>query len=168
MKPQHLPLILCLFFSIFGCTKDKSDFIDFESIICITINQFVIDVFQIEGGKFYNVAPSGFLTTIDSSYLSKQTSLFSPGDIDYIFKQNRTEKFYRLDNCLKNKKLLSPKDPTLGVYSISVPLFTINNEIVIISFSYYCDGLCGFGGTYVYKKENEIWQKKITLTEWIS
>jgi hypothetical protein len=56
----------------------------------------------------------------------------------------------------------------LGVYSISVPLFTINNEIVIISFSYYCDGLCGFGGTFVYKKENGTWQKKLTLKEWIS
>jgi hypothetical protein len=168
MKPQYLTIILCSFFTIFSCKKDNSDFITPESILCNTINQFVNDVFQTDGGKFYNIARSSFLRVTDSTYLSGQTSLFSKRDIDYIFKQNRTVKVYRLDNCLQNRILLSPKDPTLGVFSISVPLFTLNNEIVIIAYSYYCDGLCGFGGTYVYKKENGIWQKKLTLIEWIS
>jgi hypothetical protein len=57
---------------------------------------------------------------------------------------------------------------SLGYYNISAPLFSLDKELVIIEFSYFCGGLCGNGGTYVYKKENRTWRLKLTLIYWIS
>jgi hypothetical protein len=168
MKPYLLLLILCPLFAISGCTRYENDLNVSESILCNTINQFVDEVLPVSGDKFYNVAQFRYLTSGDSLYLSEQNSLFSKSDIEYIFKQNRTDKDFRLDACLQGKELISPKEHILSVNSIKAPIFTLDKEIVIIGFSYYCGGLCGSGGTYVYKKVNGTWQKIITLMEWIS
>jgi hypothetical protein len=172
MKPYLLPFILCTFFTISGCTRDDDDLPVPESTICNTINQFVNEVLTINGNKFYNKASFNILTSIDSLYLIEQNSLLSPKDIDYIFRQNRTSEDYDLSNCLQNKELVSHQtvmgNPSLGYYDISAPLFSIDKEIVIIRFSYFCGGLCGHGGTYVYKKENRTWRLILTLDSWIS
>lgn len=172
MKTNFLLFILCIFFIFSGCTRDHDDFPVDESTICSTINQFVNEVLPIGGNKFYHKASFNILASVDSLYLIKQDSLFSPSDIDYIFKQNRTSMDYDLSNCLQNKELVpfqtNQVNPPLGIYSISAPLFSVEKDVVIIRFSYFCGGLCGYGGKYVYKKENRTWRLKLTLSEWIS
>ena len=172
MKTNLLSITFFIFF-VTGCTRDDEDLLIPDSNICSTINQFVNEVMPTSGNKFYSSTLFNFLTSTDSLSLIKQDSLLSPSDIDYIFKQNRITVEYDLTKCLQNKELIHRRinnemNPTLGVYSISLPIFSIDNEIVIISFSYYCDGLCGFGGKYLYKKVNNTWQLRIILMEWIS
>ena len=172
MKTNLMSIIFFLFAAT-GCTRDDDDSLVPDPASCSTINQFVNEVFQSNGNKFYNTASFNFLTSADSLSLIKQDSLLSQSDIDYIFKQNRIPGEYDLTKCLQNKELLPRRinnemNPTQGVYSISLPIFSQDNEIAIISFSYYCNGLCGFGGKYLYKKVNNSWQLRIKLMEWIS
>jgi hypothetical protein len=172
LKTKLLAIIFFLF-AITSCTRDDDDTFIPDPTACSTINQFVNEVFLSSGNKFYNTASFNFLTSTDSLILIKQDSLLSPSDIDYIFDQNRIKGEYDLKNCLQNKELIprhinNELNPALGVYSISLPIFSKDNEIVIIGFSYYCNGACGFGGKYLYKKVNNTWQLRIKLMEWIS
>jgi hypothetical protein len=172
MKTYLLLIIICTFFVISGCKRNDDDLQVDESIICNTINQFVSEVLSNNAEKFFNKASFNILTSIDSLYLIEQNSLFSQMDIEYIFRQNRTSEDYDLSNCLRNKKLVTletiTSNPSLGYYNISAPLFSIDKEIAIVRISYFCGGLCGNGGTYIYKKENGTWRLKLTLVEWIS
>jgi hypothetical protein len=171
MQTCLLLIIISNFLIISGCKRDNYLPVD-ESIVCTTINQFVSEVLPNNAKKFYNKASFNILTSSDSIYLIGQNSFFSQMDIEYIFTQNRTSEDYDLSNCLRNKDLVTLEtiisNHPLGYYNISAPLFSIDKEIVIIRISYYCGGLCGNGGTYVYKKENGIWQLKLTISEWIS
>ena len=172
MKTYLLLLILCTFFIISDCTRDDDDLPVPESTVCNTINQFVSQVLPDNANKFYNKASFNILTSIDSLYLIGQTSIFSQRDIEYISRQNKTSEKFDLSNCLQNKEIVTSEtilsNPSLGHFSISAPLFSIDKETIIIRISYFCGGLCGHGGTYVYKKEKKTWRLKLTLEEWIS
>jgi len=172
MKTRPLTLIPCIIIIFLCCTRPGDDLPIPDSTICYTINQFVNEILPPSSNVFYNKASYNFLSSYDSLYLIELNPLLSLKDIDYIFNQNRTSNDYDLSNCLYNKVLITHQtimeNPNLGYFDISAPLFSIDKEVVIIRISYFCGGLCGNGGTYVYKKENNIWLLKFTLSEWIS
>jgi len=55
-----------------------------------------------------------------------------------------------------------------GFCSISIPLFSLKYDILIVKFSYSCGPLCGSGGTYIFKKMNNKWIKIYNFHKWIS
>jgi hypothetical protein len=52
--------------------------------------------------------------------------------------------------------------------SISLPLFSEDRETAVIRLSYSCGSLCGYGGIYVFKKENGVCKPFTVIDQWIS
>lgn len=55
-----------------------------------------------------------------------------------------------------------------GFYRISKPIFSKDKSVVIITQGFHCGGLCGSGGTYVYKKVDGKWEMVEMYSLWIS
>ncbi|WP_423147336.1 hypothetical protein [Rubrolithibacter danxiaensis] len=53
-------------------------------------------------------------------------------------------------------------------YSISMPLFSKDKSVAIARLGYHCNGTCGSGGLYIYKKVRKRWLKIETLETWIN
>lgn len=63
-----------------------------------------------------------------------------------------------LDSCLNKYKCLM---------SVSVPVFNLNRDLVIVEISISCGILCGAGGYYVYQKNAKgAWVQIRVLEEW--
>ena len=45
-----------------------------------------------------------------------------------------------------------------GFWRLSVPIFSIDKQTVIQDERFSCGGLCGGGGTYIYRKINNTWK----------
>ncbi|MES2139972.1 MAG: hypothetical protein V4511_09705 [Bacteroidota bacterium] len=91
-------------------------------------------------------------------------------DVDYIFwgKEidsllNENDRKFMLEQYKKFKdtvwhqpftgtRLESKKQKKTDRYYFSIPIFSVDKQVVIIYFSNYCGDLCGFGGYYIYKK----------------
>ncbi len=113
--------------------------------------------------------------------ISKMDSLFSNKDVKFILEQQKNIMDFELDNYFLKDKIVIPRDTLLkfsekqkgasqfwekfwkkygykGFYSISKPLFSIDNKTVIITFGINCGSLCGEWKTVIYKKVNEKWK----------
>ena len=55
-----------------------------------------------------------------------------------------------------------------GFYRISRPIFSKDKSVIIISEGFYCGGLCGSGGIYIYKKINGKWEMEEMYSLWVS
>ncbi len=55
-----------------------------------------------------------------------------------------------------------------GFHSFTQPIFLRNNSLCIFYSDYSCGGLCGSGEFAVYRKQNGVWIKIISLYSWIS
>ena len=109
--------------------------------------------------------------------LSKQ-NIFNPSDLPFIFDQIKLSKSYLYkQNILSNINLI-PLDTIMklaendhfwsnyrlkytdsrGFWRLSAPIFSVDKQIVIQDERFSCGGLCGGGGTYVYKKFNNSWK----------
>jgi hypothetical protein len=58
---------------------------------------------------------------------------------------------------------------TAGLLTLSEVAFDKKHQHAAMSFSFVCGGLCGHGGTIVFKKENGKWKEsKRQCSSWIS
>lgn len=111
------------------------------------------------------------LSTADIDYMYQQ-SLYSPR-FELKKEKLKTEKhLITPDTCDifdKNKNYWHNIRQQFGSFcSISLPLFSKDRKTVLIGYLYSCGGLCGDGGYYVFRKENEIWTLVSILEEWVS
>jgi hypothetical protein len=157
-----------------------------DSIVCETINYLVNDGLKesFEGNRFVDKPSREVLEKEDSLKLIELDTIFSKQDLDFIFKQNNNAKYYQ-HNCLENKTFISMdtlkkfnredfwtdfrrKYGQGGMNSISIPLFNCNRNILIVNCSHSCGGLCGSGGTYIFKKQKSKWVQIHCLEYWVS
>jgi len=53
-------------------------------------------------------------------------------------------------------------------YSISYPVFSIDQQTAIISFGHHCGSLCGNGSIEIYQRKNGKWVSIKYITNWVS
>lgn len=130
-----------------------------------------------------------FFTHEDSLALIKMDTIFTKGDIGFIFKQANyvryfklkqsklpsknvikidTIKFFNNNNEIRSAYLDELHKKYGALCTIKMPLFSIDRKTVYISTGLTCGTLCGAGGTYIYRKVNGKWILIKTLNEWVS
>ena len=133
-------------------------------------------IFLINNTEFFcSKNDSMSIVMLDS--LSNQ-NIFDPSDLPFIFDQIKLSKTYLYKQEILNDITLIPLDTikklaeddnfwsnyrqkyidSRGFWSLSVPIFSIDKQTVIQDERFSCGGLCGGGGTYVYKKINNTWK----------
>ncbi len=159
-----------------------------DSLICETLTYFVndtsIDEFK-NCNRFIDGEISRVLNEEDSLKILELDSIFTKEDLDFIFRQNCNSIYYKHNECLKNKVLI-PVDTLLkfnrwefwdefhkrfgkgGFSSISLPLFSKNQNIVIIKYSHSSGRLNASGGTFIFKKMDDKWVEIMCIDYWIS
>jgi hypothetical protein len=55
-----------------------------------------------------------------------------------------------------------------GLATLSEIQFDKKHQIAIVSYGFYCGGLCGNGGTVVLEKKDSAWQRRGRCHDWIS
>jgi hypothetical protein len=113
----------------------------------------------------------------DSSSIFHDTALFSNADIEFIRNQIKAARHFkwRSNGILGSHVISSKKIARIfkngpdegwtelhkkyknGFATFSVPLFSLDRSICIVYKAGHCGGLCGHGGTSVYKKVNGKW-----------
>ena len=177
MKSIYFKLFIVLFQfiyaqTIFGQTLDKrispNDYYEF-------FNSFIkgdsIHTFNLESNPELNEILR------DTLSIFNDTALFSVTDIQFIKAQLKTgQKFKWKSNGILGSNVISSKKIarifksgvdegwaefnskyTNGFATYSVPLFSSDKTICIVYKAKRCGGLCGHGGTSVYKKVNGKW-----------
>nr|WP_322622965.1 hypothetical protein [uncultured Flavobacterium sp.] len=105
-------------------------------------------------------------------------------NIDFMYKQSLYVPQFELkkENFKTEKRLIAPDTCNMqdreywrnirkqfgSFCSISLPLFSEDREMVVIRLSYSCGSLCGYGGIYVFKKEDDIWKPFTAIDQWMS
>jgi len=112
-------------------------------------------------------------------FLNKKllNNFFNEKDSNYILEQFATSKDFLLsyryisdmqiihvDKLLSYKKekkdlwtFLAEKYSEDGFAFVGKPLFSLDKQQVVISYGYYCGGLCGKGTRVILKKKNNSW-----------
>jgi hypothetical protein len=133
-------------------------------------------VFLVNNAEFFcNKNDSMSIVKLDT--LSNQ-NIFNPSDLPFIFDQIKLSNSYLYRQDALSNTILIPLDTiyklaendefwsnyrlkytdSRGFWSLSVPIFSIDKQIVIQNERFSCGGLCGGGGTYVYRKIKNSWK----------
>lgn len=161
-----------------------------DTLVSRTLNYFIkTKLKDTIGGKYLNKTIFPVLSKEDSLNILRLTSIFTKADMDYIFKQNTNSRFFEINKFVENLQLVSAdtlrafrntkdiddfwskfheKYGDGGFVEISVPIFSLNRELIIIRYSYSCGGLCGSGFTTIFKKNGDEWDELRVLDAWIS
>ncbi len=168
-----------------GFKEDKQIELVKEEKIYEVIN-FVLDsiIKHSEENTNYVTGETMFFMDQDSTDyfgISKMDSIFSEKDVKFILQQRKIRMDFNLKNDLLKNKIVIPKDTLVkfsekqkgasefwdkfwkkygnkGFYSISKPLFSLDNKTVIITFGINCGSLCGEWKTVIYKKTKHKWK----------
>jgi hypothetical protein len=139
---------------------------------------------------FWDQDPIFYFTKYDSLQITEQDSIFSKEDLNFIFKQASVnpqlkldgeiipkdklvalnfEKVFSRDKKIRNEYLETIRQKYNQVCTLSIPLFSRDRNIAIVKIGYTCGGLCGEGGIYIYKKENDgSWRLFKSISDWVS
>ncbi len=94
------------------------------------------------------------LGNVKEIYTYKDKNLLDPDDIKYIKCLKKRFKKLKWDNSKLHFGNTSPDK----FYSFSLPYFNLRHDLVLISYSYYCGGLCGDGATLVLRRKGDAWE----------
>jgi len=160
-----------------------------ESIVCETINNILNDSTISEFkhcDRFVDKVRWKTLSPDDSLQILKFDTIFSKDDLDFIFDQNSNSINFSVNECLKNKVLISgdilaefnsrddfwvkfrEKYGLGGFCTINLPLFSRNHSLVILKYSYSAGRLNAYSGTFIFKKIANKWSRIICVDSWIS
>jgi hypothetical protein len=97
-------------------------------------------------------------------------TMFKQEDRAFIFNQFTSIKDSIWHDPFCHSKLLKDKNQKRpNRYYYSIPLFSIDNNYVVIAMSYYCGSLCAYGGYYIYKKIGKNrWEYVVAINTWVS
>lgn len=101
---------------------------------------------------------------------NKLDTIFNEGDKEFLFLQFTGIKDSIWENKILKVKLTNKKiKKNPNRYYYSIPLFSKDKNCVIIYREYYCGGLCGYGGYYIYRRNDQkSWKLVRILNEWDS
>jgi hypothetical protein len=152
---------------------------------------FFNSLINLDSVKEFNLASNPDLRQIiqDTGVIFRDSSLFTSSDVQFMKLQIQEKRNFRWESnkilgahVIRSKKLqkLFKKGPEKGwkefnkrykggFATFSFPLFSIDKKSCIVYRSGHCGGLCGHGGTSLYKKIDGKWTF-VTLvgTIWIS
>jgi hypothetical protein len=187
-------MLFIIIIEVISCNnKPKAKTVGYESLvpdslICATINYFVNEasIYEFKNcDRFVDRDYRKVLYASDSLSVLRLNTIFTKEDMDFIFRQNLNSFYYKHSECLKDKILISgdtlskfevsdfwvkfhKKYGEGGYCSISIPLFSINHDIVIIKYSLSIGSMNASGGTYIFKKTGRNWVKIYCIESWIS
>ncbi|NMH26511.1 hypothetical protein [Flavobacterium silvaticum] len=140
--------------------------------------------------RIWDQDPTFYFTKLDSLQIVKEDSIFTKEDLNFIFKQAATNPNLKINNDVISNNKLVPlnfkkafnRDKNVRneyydqirrkygqVCTLSIPLFSKNMNIAIVKIGYSCGALCGEGGIYIYKKNQDgSWIMIKTLSDWVS
>ncbi len=97
-------------------------------------------------------------------------TLFKQDDRDFLYNQFLAIKDSVWHSKFSNSKLLTNKEQKKpNRYYYSIPLFSVDKNMVIVRRTYYCGNLCAYGGYYVYRRlGNNKWEYVTAVNTWIS
>ena len=157
-----------------------------------TIYDFLNSVIVTDSSYKYSktiVGSLGFLwlEKSDSLQLLKADTIFSKEDVHFIFKQARMKHFYNINKnelCQGKNVIYLDEKKVFGngkseywselhekhgsMYTMTMPVFSLDRKTAMISTSHHCGFHCGTGATYIYKKFNYRWQLIAVWNKWVS
>jgi len=99
---------------------------------------------------------------------NKIDTLFSKADIDLLFTQFTALKDTVWSHKISGAKIKKWKSP-MNQYNYSAPIFSNDNQYVLIQKSFYCGNVCAYGGVYLYKNiGTNKWELLTILNGWMS
>jgi hypothetical protein len=109
----------------------------------------------------------------DSLELTKMDTIFSTKDVEFILTQKNMFYQFRVNGSKIGNRIIVPEDSlelskNLPYSFITLPIFNMKKDKLIICFGYYCGVLCAEGGTYIYQKKGGRWIRIKIINEWIS
>ncbi len=110
-----------------------------------------------------------YYITEDESNITIQ-NLFSNKDLAFMTKQSKFRNNFILDSTVfMYYKILKSNEIYEGpVNEITIPLFSIDKQIILVRESYGKGFLCGYSSVTIYKKKNNIWVTLAVISAWQS
>tara|TARA_R110002124_G_scaffold179685_1_gene347290 strand:- start:47 stop:664 length:618 start_codon:yes stop_codon:yes gene_type:complete len=105
---------------------------------------------------------STFFKNIDSLYLLKQN--LNPAKLEIDSNVVRNVNFTAKDKEISKKK----NGKLYSYYEMTIPIFSLNNEVAYVEVNHYCGRLCGSGQSLYLKKINGKWTVIEKWGTWIS
>ncbi len=113
----------------------------------------------------------------DLLHSDRNSKLFKVVDSLYLLKQNLNPEKLEIDSNIvgqvnfttKDKEISKKKAEQLyGYYEMTIPVFSLNNQVAYLELNYYCGRLCGSGKSVYLKKINGKWTVIKKRRTWIS
>lgn len=151
-----------------------NDFMNFK--IALIKEHDTTNIYLIDDAEFFcDINDSLSIVFLDS--LSKQ-KIFTSNDLPFIFEQIKLSKTYSYKQESLQYTILIPQDTirkmgesddfwtsyyqkysaSRGFWRLSAPIFSRDKQTVIQDERHACGGLCGGGGTYIYRKTKKSWK----------
>ena len=103
-----------------------------------------------------------FFKDIDSLYLLKQN--LNPAKLEIDSNIVRDVNFTAKDKEISKKKT----EKLYSYYEMTIPIFSLNNEVAYVELNHYCGRLCGSGQSLYLKKIDGKWKIIEKRGTWIS
>lgn len=110
-----------------------------------------------------------YYITEDESNITIQ-NLFSNKDLAFMTKQSEFRNNFILDSIVfMDYKVLKSDEIYEGpVNEITIPLFSIDKQMILVRESYGKGVLCGYTSIIIYKKRNNVWAVLAGISAWQS
>lgn len=93
----------------------------------------------------------------DTFTISFTEKCLTETEIESMLNQKEKHQKFKWDVSLLGFNVKNKKNR----YSFSLPLFSSDKTKAIMMIKYLCPGLCGYGQTFLFTKENGIWTAKV-------
>jgi hypothetical protein len=193
--PRHLLIIASIALTILqSCKSNKT--VAINPVPDSTIYSFIKEVMKGKENQGFSSREvlltheplRGKNDSVDSTDIAKLSKILTKDDLPFLNEQIKVIHNFSLNpNYFPGWKIISgdsvgllfnqsngnfwqnfkSKYGRMGFYTVTMPLFSKDRNIAIIKINDHC-GLCGGGGTYVYKKVNSKWILIDRFDEWDS
>ena len=161
--------------------KDISRFMDFLLDKKLTCSNILDAPLAVNDSKFLINADLEISVDLNKPFLTRE-------DITFVLNQQSKLKNFKWDNKLIQGYTIIPTETIEKIFEngtkegwntfnrqfgdsfceFSVPLFSKDKNVAIISHNYNCGPLCGEGWTVIYKKQGSKWEEVKSIFRWIS
>jgi hypothetical protein len=113
----------------------------------------------------------------DLLHYNKNSTFFKAVDSLYLLKQNLNPEKLEIDSNIVGQINFTTKDKEISkkkveqpysYYEMTIPVFSLDNQVAYLELNYYCGRLCGSGKSVYLKKINGKWKVIEKWGTWIS
>lgn len=113
----------------------------------------------------------------DLLHYDRSSTFFKAVDSLYLLKQNLNSEKFEIDSNIAEKVNFTTKDKEISkkkneqpysYYKMTIPIFSLNNQVAYLELNHYCGRLCGSGKSVYLKKINGKWKVIEKWRTWIS